>query len=59
MEASPKITDRFYTIVMVFLDSPHLQSLDMKQWTKITRELLLAEVSLTHDQTMVPMLAGL
>ena len=44
---------------MVCLDSPHLQSLDVKLWTKITPELLLAEESLTHDHAMVPVLVEL
>lgn len=57
MSPSPNIADRLHAIVMVFLDSPSLQSLDTKQGTKITSELLVAEVSLTHDQRMVPVLA--
>lgn len=33
--SSPKITDRLYTIVMVFLDSPYLQSLDMNRGQRL------------------------
>lgn len=37
-------------------ESPYLQSLDRKLRTKVAPELLLAEVHLTHDQRMVPVL---